>query len=315
MLHRLDAFIQGQRESIIDLHSYVAAGRLIIALAQISVLLFTPTEALFVPVGGVEAVESCTRFANTASPYCWFPDSRSLVSWFLIAGLVWVASGFLPQVSSFLHIWISFSLAQSISLPDGGDYVAQVVTVFVAFITLGHGRLWLWRRSPQTGKPSIRISIAVGFMWVLRVQMAWIYLNSALSKVSVPEWQEGSALYYVVRMEMFGASEPLVGVLLWLTSVPFITAIASWGTILTECTIAVLILSPGRKAAVAFLISALLHVAIIAVIGLFSFALIMIGSMLIASSAGLHSTWKQYTINRKLDPSGATSDALVEVER
>ncbi|MCI1020404.1 hypothetical protein HWD99_17395 [Microbacterium sp. C5A9] len=287
MLSRLERAFLAQIAAFPGWHLPLAAGRTIIALAQISILLFTPAAALFVPIANGQAESPCIRPLLAISPYCWFPDDRQLVSTVVIVVLLWVASGFLPQVTGFVHAWLSFSFAQTISLPDGGDYVAQVTTLFLAFVSIGHRRWWYWQRSPAASPRALNVPMAVGAMWAVRAQVAWIYLNSGLSKVSVSEWQEGSAIYYVARMEWFGASGPIGDLFLWATSMPAVALAISWGTIIGECAIAVFILLPGRWPAVAFAISAALHLAIIVAIGLFSFGWIMIGAVMSAAAPAL----------------------------
>lgn len=279
---------------IIDFRSWhviFATGRAVMAVGQVSILLFTPATALFVPVGGDDPLSSCDRAVLAISPYCWFSGAEQIVNIFILFAFMWIASGFLPQVSGFVHIWLSFSLAQSISLPDGGDYVAQVVAVFLAFISLGHDRLWYWKSNQsQNPSPTIRAAIGVGAVWALRMQISWIYVNSSLAKISVEEWQEGSAIYYIARQEFFGSGGLFGDLFLWLTAIPLLSLVITWGTILVELSIAVLILFPRNAPSAAFLLSLFLHAGIIVIMGLFSFGLIMIGAVLIAAAPSICST-------------------------
>lgn len=265
----------------------VAIGRSIIAVGQISILLITPASALFVPVGGAEPLAACENSLLVVSPYCWAPGSEQMVSVLFVVGFLWVASGFLPQVSGFVHAWLSFSFVQAVSLPDGGDHIAQVATLFLAFVSLSHDRLWYWQRPTELTMNGVRAGIAVGALWGLRLQMSWIYLNSAVAKTSVTEWQDGSAIYYVTRQEFFGAGGLFGDVVLWATAIPVVSLLITWGTILLEGTIALMLLLPGKLPGVAFVCSALLHLGIITVIGLFSFGAIMIGAVLAAAAPGL----------------------------
>ena len=103
----------------------VGVGRSLIALAQISVLVFTPAAYLFVPVGGEAISIDCRSLPQQASAYCLVDSSqRQLMTWVLLVLLLVVASGLLPRVTPLVHFWVSLSINSSISLPDGGEVVA-----------------------------------------------------------------------------------------------------------------------------------------------------------------------------------------------
>lgn len=87
--------------------------------------------------------------------------------------------------------------------------------------------------------------------------------------------------------EQFGALNVLVPVIHWIASVPIFEFALTWGTVVIELSIACLLLFgklTGRVIAV--VLSALLHVGIILVSGLWSFAFTMVGAM-IATLGGL----------------------------
>ncbi|MGH1524266.1 hypothetical protein ACRAWC_09610 [Leifsonia sp. L25] len=78
-------------------------------------------------------------------------------------------------------------------------------------------------------------------------------------------------------MEMFGVSGPLGSIALAITATPVGAFLISSGTIAVEIAIAVLIWVPGKARVLAVAFSSALHLAIIALIGIGSFGLIMIG--------------------------------------
>ncbi|MEI7030937.1 sporulation-delaying protein SdpB family protein [Streptomyces pratensis] len=263
-------------------------GRTVLALAQASVLAFTPAAYLFVPVGGDEFELNCSA-PFSGSAYCLADGSdRQLVTWFLLAALLVVASGLLPRYTSILHFWVSLSVHGTVTLPDGGETAAQVCTLFLVLASSNDRRTWHWQRPGQAAATSVFQGIAWAGHWGLRLQVAYIYLNSSIAKLPVESWGSGTAGYYVSRMESFGVSGLSADLFLWLTAVPLVALIVSWGTIVTEAAIAVLLVrqsAAGR--AVAFALSAALHLGIIMALGLVSFGLTMIGLVMCATAAPL----------------------------
>ena len=93
----------------------------------------------------------------------------------------------------------------------------------------------------------------------------------------------GSAMYYVVRDPSFGASGPVGYVMREITFLPVGVAAVTWGSMVLEVLIAVLLLRGSRHRGVALALSIALHVGILVSIGLWSFALVMVGAMIVAA--------------------------------
>ncbi|MEU8762724.1 sporulation-delaying protein SdpB family protein [Streptomyces sp. NPDC048659] len=286
----------------------LGAGRSTIALAQASVLLFTPASHLFVPVGGTDAATDCSTPVQAVALYCLAGTAdRQLLNLVLLAVLLVVASGILPRYSTLPHFWASLSLGQSVSLPDGGDAVSQVVTFFLMLACANDRRTWHWQRPDgEVRSESLWQGLAWAGWWGVRLQVAYIYLNSALAKLPIGPWSEGSATYYVARMENFGAAGLFADMFRWATGITAIALLSTWGTILAESAIALLLLRRASRQAVAALISMALHVLIILQIGIVSFGLTMIGAVLCAASRGVDTYaprgWRRLTRKGRAAP-------------
>ena len=262
-------------------------GRTVIATAQATVLLFTPASHLFVPVGPEGVTVDCTRLPQSASAYCVTGDlDRQVTTWGLLILLVVIASGLLPRIMSIIHVWVSLSVGMSISLPDGGESIAQVCTIFLMLASLNDRRTWHWQAPRRDATDSVFQGVAWAGHWGLRLQLAYVYLNSAVAKVSVDPWQEGTATYYVARMENFGAAGLFSDVIIWATGLTSVALLTAWGAIVTEALIAMLILQRGARQVCALALCTGLHLMIIVQLGIVSFGLIMIGAVLCATSRG-----------------------------
>ncbi|MGV0111796.1 sporulation-delaying protein SdpB family protein [Arthrobacter sp. CP30] len=263
-------------------------GRVLVALAQLSLLLTTPTSNMFVPVGEQPALARCAT-SWSLSAFCWAPPD--LVRWLFVGALVLIVLGFAPRITSWVHLYVALSIVLAIDLPEGGDQAAVAITVCIALISLSDTRYWAWSRSREPDSFGGRLyGLSWAAHWLLRVQMAYIYLNSSISKMSVEAWQDGSAVYYVTRMEYFGVTGPLASLMREVTAIPLLAVAATWGTMITELAIAVLILCSRSWQRLAFILAAALHIMIILMIGLGSFGLVMIGGVLAATSLAWNTT-------------------------
>lgn len=195
--------------------------------------------------------------------------------WLAIVGLLLVASGYRPRFLSILHLWIVFSITTSITLPDGGDSIALIVVLLITPMCLADPRRWQWTPPRRRMGRNWRVVAYLSF-WTLRLQIAYVYADSAIAKVGVADWQNGSGFYYFVRDKMFGSAGPLTPIWMWLSDQALITLALTWGTIVIELVIALFSLLGDRWRLAAFWLCLVLHALIFLSMGLFSFSLVMV---------------------------------------
>ncbi|MBK0332071.1 hypothetical protein I8D64_11740 [Brachybacterium sp. MASK1Z-5] len=258
---------------------YSGIARSIIALGQLSMLAITPVEAYFAPLTGYKPFPDCGRLSASVGAFCVgdrFGIPHQVTAWVVCAILCTIVAGYFPRILGIIHFWISLSVNASISLPDGGESAAQAATLILMFISLADTRFnhWQFRVNPAI---SWLNPIAWGFSKVLRIQVAWIYVQAAIAKVTVSAWAQGTALYYIFRDPMFGVKGTLFEPLLVASEIPFVTLLLSWMPILLEVSIAILLFTAPRVRIAGLVVCIILHGAFIAVLGLWSFGLIMIG--------------------------------------
>jgi antimicrobial peptide system SdpB family protein len=257
-----------------------------LALATASELLFTRPAALFTTVGTATG-PFCTA-QPAVSLFC-LGDPHEFVAgrcWLAVVGLLLVASGYRPRYSSILHLWIVFSVTTSVTLPDGGDSIALIACFLITPMCLADPRRWQWTPPPQRMSRSGRTVAYLSF-WALRLQIAYLYADSAIAKMGVADWQNGSALYYFVRDQMFGSAGPLAPLWLWLSGQAPTTLAITWGAIAVELAIALFTLLGTRWRLAALGLGLALHALIFLSMGLFSFSLVMVAvGALIATPDG-----------------------------
>jgi antimicrobial peptide system SdpB family protein len=263
---------------------WFAAGRTALALATASELLFARPAALFTTVSTLRG-PVCTVYPRV-SLFC-LSNSHELTEarrWAAIAGLLLVASGYRPRYLGLLHLWIVFSVTASITLPDGGDSIALIVVALITPMCLADERRWQWAAPAKRMHRDWRIIAYLSF-WALRLQIAYVYADSAIAKMGVADWQNGSGFYYFVRDKMFGSAGPLAPLWIWLSDQSLTTLMITWGAIAIEFAIALFTLLQARWRLAAFWLGLALHALIFLTMGLFSFSLVMVAvAAIIATS-------------------------------
>jgi antimicrobial peptide system SdpB family protein len=254
---------------------WFAAGRTTLALATASELLFTRPAALFTQVGATSGPYCST--APAVSLYC-LGDPHEWLNirhWVAVVALALVASGYRPRYLAIVHLWVVYSVTTSITLPDGGDSIALLVVFLITPMCLADPRPWQWtppgRRMGRNGR-----MIAYLSFWALRLQIAFLYADSAIAKMGVADWQNGSAFYYFVRDKMFGSAGPLAPIWMWVSDQALTTLTITWGAIVIELVIALFTLLGTRWRLAAFWLALALHALIFLSMGLFSFSLVMV---------------------------------------
>ncbi|MFD6938296.1 sporulation-delaying protein SdpB family protein [Streptomyces goshikiensis] len=262
---------------------WFGAGRSLICFAELTVVLLTPAKALLIPVLTITEGARCDG-VRSASAFCVGGDSGAeYARWLLVAVLLVAASGYRPRWTVLPQLWAVYSIAVSISVPDGGESVGLIISLLMLPICLADNRKWHWS-SPDRPLRLNGHAIAFAAFWAIRIQLSYLYLDTAISKFGVADWANGTAEYYFLRDNMFGISDPLGGLFLELSKIPVVVVGMTWGALVVELIIAVCLLGSDRWRKVALVFDVLLHGMIIVTMGLWSFALVMIGCAVIAAT-------------------------------
>lgn len=255
-----------------------AVARSLMALSTAFTLIFTAPGHLFSALG-TEARPLCGPSAARASMFCLMGSNLQLARFVAIGALVVVASGWRPRLTGVVHWWVVWSFQISATLLDGGDQVAAVIALLLIPMTLADSRRWHWQQSIDAGE--VATLVALSSLLMIRLQVAGIYLQASVAKMGVPEWANGTAIYYVTLDHALGPPGWLAGVLRPLMANGFVVAAATWGTMLIELSLAAaLFISPRRRRMFLWL-GIGFHVLIVVLMGLISFSLIMISALLL----------------------------------
>lgn len=260
--------------------------RSLLAFGTLATLLVHDADFLFRPLG-IEQYET----GNNIYLLRWSlftmlsGENLELARWLSIVLLLFVISGWQPRITGPLHWWVSFSFASSCVIVDGGDQVTAILTLLLLPICLTDGRKWHWQQSPVKVLSNTRNKtsgfIATSSLWVIKLQVAVIYFIAATAKLSVPEWSNGTALYYWFLHPIFGFSEWLQPLFLGILVQPIGVTLLTWGVLILE-----IILFAGFFMAVKhrkklLVIGLLFHFGIVVVHGLFSFFFAMSAALIL----------------------------------
>jgi antimicrobial peptide system SdpB family protein len=287
MLIRLGRWAQGLISSNPWTNVY-GLTRSLLALGTLGTLALNSSQILFHPVAGAGAGAGAG-----APPYC---EGVAVISLFCLlplevargfaaAALVIIASGWRPRWTALPHWWVAFSLQVSATITDGGDQVTSVLALLLLPVALTDSRRWQWEL-PLNGKPmrpgeELRRVIAHLALLAVRLQVASLYFHAAVGKLKTEEWVDGTGMYYWLLDSTFGVPGPVRPIASWLLSFPIVVALLTWGVLALEFALAsglILPMSTRRRLLFAGIV---LHTGIAALMGLMSFSLAMIASLLV----------------------------------
>lgn len=199
----------------------------------------------------------------------------------MIAILVAVISGYFPQITSILHLWIAYS-DFAIMLPsDGGSEVAVVLLALMLPIALTDPRKNHWEKyNADKREMAFKRPLALAFYNIVRVQVAIVYLDAVVQKLPIKDWMNGTAVYYYLNNDMFGMSNLVKMMSEWILTSNLVVVV-TYGALITEMVLVFCLVIPQKYRMVTFITGALMHISFAIFIGIPSFSLIMIGALVI----------------------------------
>ncbi len=249
------------------------AGRSLLALSTMLTLIFTKSEALF----GAGFQPAARRLI----PFALFPSQNpEFARWSAVAILLIVASGWRPRVTALPHWWISASIFDGAIPVDGGDQIAAVLTLLLLPICLTDNRTWQWQRSDRNDSTIARIT-ALSAVLAIRVQIAAVYLHAAIGKLSVEEWNDGTAAYYWLTDPYYGAADWLKPILIPLLAKSTVVNLMTWASIFIELLLFAALVMPKKAWPVVLVVGLLFHGIIGIAMGLITFSITMAGALIL----------------------------------
>lgn len=258
--------------------------RSLLALGTFLTLITTSTEILFRPAAGINEYPIRQGLGGVISIFSLLDKNLEVARWLCIGVLAIVISGWRPRITGVLHWWVSYSFMSSAILVDGGDQVTSILCLMLIPVTLTDKRKWHWNGfevKATTPSNIYKLIIANSTIKIIRLQVAIIYLHSAVAKCVVPEWENGTALYYWFTDPMFGASDWLQPIITRIVTNSFSVTMLTWSIIVLEFALFAGLLAQKRYRSILLIFGISFHVGIALIHGLVSFAIAMFAALII----------------------------------
>lgn len=254
-------------------------GRSLIALSTLLVFIFNDISILY-DEEALNVISNSELFINKINFFGLFGYSNLIYAQILtIIVLLSVISGYLPQLTGLLHFWVCFSFNNSAILLDGGEQVASIFTFLLIPICVFDNRINHWSVTKKAN--IISKFIAHLFFKIIALQAAYLYLNTAIEKLyRIPEWREGTALFYVFNNPMFGLQDTVQNLLSFITNSKFIFVL-TWSIILSHLLLSYALFLSRKKKKYFIFAGLFLHGGIAIFMGLYSFSFAMFGVLVL----------------------------------
>jgi hypothetical protein len=206
---------------------------------------------------GILPLEASRR---VASPHAWsllwlLPGTATVVNtcfWIAAAQAAMLLVGFLPRLNALcIFIWLVSLQQRNPLICDGEDVAMRMIAFFLIWMPLGNcwslnsllSRYWTGPRNaplqnPQSAIHNPQFLAPAWPLRLLQLQMALIYLSAALEKLSGETWLNGTALYYVSRLDDYFGRFPVPTAIF---DSPWIVALLTWSVVLVELAVPLLI--------------------------------------------------------------------------
>lgn len=193
--------------------------------------------------------------ASTWSIFWLVPSTPAVVHacyWIAVAQAVLLLVGLLPNLNVLcLFIWLASIENRNYLIIDGEENVFRVLAFLLIWVPLGRCwsvdaivRRW-WTARPLTPDPSPTRGeggsdfAAPGWgMRLVQIEMCLVFLSAGLCKLGGDAWLDGTALYYVARLDDYFGRFPTPT---WLFDSPWAVALMTWSVVAVELLAPVLI--------------------------------------------------------------------------
>ncbi len=165
----------------------------------------------------------------------------------------------------------------------GGDQIASNLSLLLIPVCLFDARINQWNKeklNPSLYLKNRNVFFGV-YYFLIRLQVAVIYLHSGVGKLYKEDWRDGTCLYYWLNNNVFGAPDLILKFLNLLTLSSF-APIISWSIIFLELGLFACILATNKRILMLFFfLGILFHFSIFILHGLISFMFPMIGALIL----------------------------------
>ncbi|CAM1368545.1 Antimicrobial peptide system, SdpB family protein [Tenacibaculum litopenaei] len=213
-------------------------GRSFIAMSLFLTLISSDIFRLIKPLGSLNEVHNLSYISRISIFYL-LRDHIILAKIICLIILGLVISGWRPRFTGFFHWWVAFSFSTSSLILEGGDQIAEILTLLLIPVTLADHRRFHWQNNIKcylsrslVADTIVLFIISINF--IISLQVAFIYFHASVGKYSSEEWANGTAIYYWFDNSIFGLSNFWRKIMFPLLKNPYLVTGMTWGTLLLE---------------------------------------------------------------------------------
>jgi len=265
-------------------NNVLGISRTLLALGTFLTLLSNDINILFISSNEILSTpHGCLNFSGiNINLFCLFGGNLGASKILSLAILTSVISGFMPRLTCILHWWVSYSYANSATLIDGGDHITAILTLLLIPILLTDNRTWHWNNAKISRLYERHFSIIAQITFVVvKIQVMVIYLHAAIAKLSVPEWRNGTAVYYWWTHPTYGAADWLRPFLNLFVHNEFLIPVLTWGSIGLELLLFAAVFMDYKNRMIFLILGLVFHFVILMVHGLFGFFFAMAAALVL----------------------------------
>ncbi|MDO5099397.1 MAG: hypothetical protein Q4D85_11685 [Corynebacterium sp.] len=258
-----------------------AIARSLLGAGTLLTFTFTPREVLFFASDSYPSGVICDGLAARYGLYCAWQDNLTIsyiLTFFILAAVIF---GILPGIISWAHFWVVWSFATQSPLIDGGDQIAQALALIFLVFHFGDFRLTHWENRYPSAKS---LTYFFPFWWaavILFIAQGFVvYFHASIGKIFVPEWANGTGIWYWLTDPTFAPPEHISTVLLLVFGTTYLGQLVTYSILIIEFCLAIGFLFKPMVRKILFSMGIMLHVGFALTFGLWSF-LFSMSSLLI----------------------------------
>ena len=262
----------------------LSAARSLLAIAELTVLAASPESLLFGSTPSSPPDQLCSGI-GAVTLWCAGSSQPNVAQLAALMILGAVIAGLWPRWLCIPHWYVAFSMATRMVVLNGGDEIAQILTLLLIPACLGDNRWCHWTRPDRPMLPVWHGSSFAASL-LLRCQAAIVYFDAALSKLGFSAWRSGHAVPILLNDPQFGLPPQVRGIAERVLAPGAVGTAVTWSVLVIECSIGASMLLGVRARRTGLVLGVCLHVSIIIAMGLFSFGLSMVALLTAVSDCG-----------------------------
>lgn len=256
--------------------------RSILALGTFLTLLFNKNEVLFANLSST--IGDGSIFVRQFNLFLLFGERYvNLSVWISVVLLFLVVIGWRPRITCIFHWWVASSFIHTSGLVDGGDQIASIISLFLIPVCLTDNRKWHWDSTENKNKSPYLVLFIWSVIFIIRLQVAFIYFNAGVDKLRIDEWKDGTSAYYWFTNDIYGASDMIRNAVFYFTSNGLIVTLLTYGTLVIEIILGMAFFMRRNSVnwKILLIIGVAFHLGIILIFGLVSFFMTMTAALLL----------------------------------